>query len=194
MRSSPACYPFAQTHRARINVSQVGDLAVDGKHGHPTLCLISSCETQPSGCHKPSALAVRTQPCYHLKSILPSVKDCETCTSNGWSVNNDKIPTLQKPKVDATPCAWPVHWTCMSCLKGLRWPHRVSSNAWEWNSAPAEAAKDRQSGWEVVCALSAKQCAFGADCGSLLPPRRSSIPFDQVFGPDRIFHKPALGS
>ena len=67
-------------------------------------------------------------------------------------------------------------------------------DAWEWNSAPAEAAKDRQSGWEVVCALSAKQCAFGADCGSLLPPRRSSIPFDQVFGPDRIFHKPALGS
>ena len=37
MRSSPACHPFAQTHRARINVSQVGDLAVDGKHGHPTL-------------------------------------------------------------------------------------------------------------------------------------------------------------
>ena len=38
-------------------------------------------------------------------------------------------------------------------------------DAWEWNSAPAEAAKDRQSGWEVVCALSAKQCPFGADCG-----------------------------
>eukprot|EP00435_Cladocopium_sp_Y103_P006691 s291_g2.t1 len=112
-------------------------------------------------------------------------------------------------------------------------------DAWEWNSAPAEAAKDRQSGWEVVCALSAKQCPFGADCGYAAAARRIFdansdtlrrdhlasclrniiltgpskttrtpllagatntgktilvLPFDQVFGPDRVFHKPALGS
>lgn len=112
-------------------------------------------------------------------------------------------------------------------------------DAWEWNSAPAEAAKDRQSGWEVVCALSAKQCPFGADCGYaaaatrifdansdtlrkdhlatclrdiiLTGPSKTTrtpllagatntgkttlvLPFDQVFGPDRVFRKPALGS
>lgn len=36
--------------------------------------------------------------------------------------------------------------------------------AWEWNNACAEAARDRQTGCELICQNAAKECSFGEHC------------------------------
>ena len=112
-------------------------------------------------------------------------------------------------------------------------------DAREWDAACAEAARDRQSGWTLVCEAAARTCPFGEQCGYAVAARRIFeanshtldetslalnlrnilltgpskttrtplivgatntgkttliLPFDTLFGQDRVFHKPALGS
>lgn len=111
--------------------------------------------------------------------------------------------------------------------------------AWEWKNACAEAARDRQTGWELICQNAAKECPFGEHCRYaeaaqrifaanapeldqnhlaaslrdvvLTGPSKTTrvpllvgstntgkttlvLPFDGVFGSQRVFHKPALDS
>eukprot|EP00438_Fugacium_kawagutii_P006212 Skav219200 [mRNA] locus=scaffold537:1570:2802:- [translate_table: standard] len=111
--------------------------------------------------------------------------------------------------------------------------------AWEWNDACAEAARDRRSGWELVCEWAEKVCQHGDECRYaqaaqrifmansstlnqqhlaanlrnviLTGPSKTTrvpllvgstntgkttlvLPFDHVFGQQKVFHKPALGS